>query len=232
MKRVERAVILAAGLGTRLKWLTDDRPKALMMVAGEPAIAHVIRRLVTQGVKSLVVNVHHHSGQLREYLGDGSRFGCRIAISHEPELLDSGGGVRQALTLLAGEGPVVVHNADVLADIDVQSLAAGLPEDGACVALVPNPAYNPSGDFSLHHGLLSLADEYRYTFSGISVWQPAVFDDFKRGDVFSLVQPLRMLIERGKCHGLLYQGRWFDIGRPGDLMRASRELGQRRFPGK
>ena len=232
MKQVERAVVLAAGLGTRLKWLTNDRPKALMQVAGEPAIAHVVRRLVSQGVKNIAVNAHHHGQQLEAYLGDGARFGCRIVMSYEPELLDSGGGVRQALTLLAGEGPVAVHNADVLADVDVQTLAAHLPEGGASVALVPNPPYNPRGDFALHHGRLSLAEEGRHTFAGVSVWHPTAFDGYAAGEIFSLVQPFQALIERGLCRGLLYQGRWYDIGRPGDLMRANREFGHRHVQGR
>lgn len=224
MNQVERAVILAAGLGTRLKWLTDSRPKALMPVAGEPAIVHVIRRLVSQGIKEIVVNAHHHGRQLQEYLGDGARLGCRIAISHEPELLDSGGGVRQAMTLFAGAGPFVVHNADVLADIDLQAMAERLPEDGVCIALVPNPPYHPDGDFVLHHGLVSLDGEDRHTFAGVSVWQPSAFDGYVAGERFSLVRPIRALIEQKRCQGGLHQGRWFDIGRPVDLMRANRIL--------
>jgi len=226
MRQVEQAVILAAGLGTRLKWLTDSRPKALMSVAGEPAIAHVIRRLVAQGIKSIAVNAHHHWQQLEGYLGNGSRFGCRISISHEPALLDSGGGVRQALSLLSDEGPIVVHNADVLANIDVRLLAGHLPENGACIALVPNPPYNPAGDFALRCGRVSLDGSEHFTFAGVSVWQQSVFRDYAVGDVFSMVQPLRALIEKNRCSGLLYQGAWFDIGRPVDLLRANREFGR------
>lgn len=222
MKRVERAVILAAGLGTRLKWLTDSRPKALMLLAGEPAIVHVIRRLVTQGVKEIAVNAHHHGQQVADCLGDGARLGCRIVISHEPELLDSGGGVRQALSLLGGDGPLAVHNADILSDIDVRALARQLPAQGACVALVPNPPHNPAGDFALHHGHVALTDDDRYTFAGVSVWQPSVFDDYAVGEAFSLLQPLRSLIATRQCKGVLFHGRWFDIGRPADLMRAKR----------
>lgn len=226
MTRVEQAIILAAGLGTRLKWLTDERPKALMPVAGEPVIAHVIRRLVSRGVKHIAVNAHHHGRQLAEYLGDGSHFGCRIVISHEAELLDSGGGVRQALSLLAADRPVVVHNADVLADIDVQRLAGQLPGNGASVALVPNPPHNPAGDFALSDGYLTLHGEERYTFAGVSVWQPSAFHGYAAGEVFPLVRPLCALMDKRACRGLLYRGRWFDIGRPGDLMRANRELGR------
>jgi len=227
MKRVERAVILAAGLGTRLKWLTDSRPKALMQVAGEPAITHVIRCLVAQGVGEVAVNAHHHADLLVEYLGDGSRFGCRITISREAELLDSGGGVKQALSKLPGSGPVLVHNCDVLADSDVHSLAALIPDGGCSIALVKNPSHHPDGDFSLNGTHVSTRDHDRFTFSGISVWDEQAFDSYVQGAVFSLVEPMRELIGQGRCSGLLHRGHWFDIGRPSDLMQANRIMGRR-----
>jgi MurNAc alpha-1-phosphate uridylyltransferase len=227
MKRVERAVILAAGLGTRLKWLTNQRPKALMRVAGEPAIGHVIRRLVAQGIREIAVNIHHHADQLLEYLGDGSRLGCRITISREPELLDSGGGVKQALSKLPGSGLVVVHNCDVLADIDVHRLVAIVPDEGCSIALVVNPPHHPDSDFALHGKDVSLSGEKRFTFSGVSVWDEKVFDSYPQGSVFSLVQPIHELIGKGVCRGLLHRGNWFDIGRPLDLIRANRVMGGR-----
>jgi len=228
VKRVnpKRAVILAAGLGTRLKWLTGQRPKALMRVAGEPAIGHVIRRLVAQGIREIAVNAHHHADQLLEYLGDGSRFGCLIVVSHESTLLDSGGGVRQALSKLPGSGLVVVHNCDVLADIDVHRLAAMVPDAGSSIALVANPPYHPDGDFMLRGSDVSLGGHDRFTFSGISVWDEQVFGSYAQGSVFSLVQPMRNLIGQGMCRGLLHRGDWFDIGRPSDLMRANRKMGR------
>lgn len=227
MKRVERAVILAAGLGTRLKWLTDARPKALMRVAGEPAIGHVIRSLVAQGICEIAVNAHHHADLLVDYLGDGSRFGCWITISREVALLDSGGGVKQALSKLSGNGPVVVHNSDVLADIDVHSLAALMPDSGCSIALVPNPQHHPDGDFSLNGTGVAMDDFDRFTFSGISVWDEQVFDSYPQGSVFSLTEPMRALIEKNLCCGMICRGHWFDIGRPTDLMRANRLMGRR-----
>jgi MurNAc alpha-1-phosphate uridylyltransferase len=227
MKRVERAVILAAGLGTRLKWLTNQRPKALMRVAGEPAIGHVIRRLVAQGIREIAVNAHHHADQLVGYLGDGPRFGCRIIISRESELLDSGGGVKQALSKLPGSGPVVVHNCDVLAEIDVHRLAAMVPDGGCSIALVENPPHHPDGDFVLDGSDVTFNGENRFTFSGISVWDESAFDSYESGSIFSLVQPIRELIGQGKCSGLLHRGDWFDIGRPLDLIRANRVMGGR-----
>lgn len=222
MRRIERAVVLAAGLGTRLKWLTRHRPKALMQVHGEPVISHVIRRLVAQGIREIAVNAHHHAGQLHAWLGDGAAFGCHIVVSYEPSLLDSGGGVKQALGLLPGDGPVAVWNGDVLSDINVQMLAAAMPGQGAAIALVANPSHHPGGDFALQQGLVMAAGEPRFTFAGVSVWSASVFDEEPAGDVFSLTRPMRRLIAGGHCAGQLHRGQWFDIGRPRDLMQANR----------
>jgi len=221
--RVDRAVILAAGMGTRLKWLTRERPKALMQVAGQPVVAHLIRSLVAQGVHDIAVNAHHHAAMLRDYLGDGSRFGCRISISYESELLDSGGGVKQALGLLPGSGLVAVCNADVLSDLEISRLSALVPEQGAAIGLVNNPAHHPNGDFALLHGVdVASEGKPRFTFSGISVWDERVFGRYEQGSVFSLVKPMRELVEQGLCKAVLHRGAWFDIGRPSDLVRANR----------
>jgi N-acetyl-alpha-D-muramate 1-phosphate uridylyltransferase len=225
MRWVERAVILAAGLGTRLKWLTQEIPKALMPVAGTPVIVHVIRSLATQGIRDIAINVHHHSDALMQALGDGSRLGVRLYYSPERRLLDSGGGVRTALDRLPGEGLVAVHNADVLCRIDVQRLAELCPNGGAALGLVPNPAHHPRGDFALHDGLVELAGEARFTFSGVSLWDAEALEIYAAGEKFPLTEPIRRLIAETRCAGMLDRGPWFDIGRPADLMRAKRQWG-------
>jgi len=223
MEYADRAVVLAAGLGTRLKWLTDSRPKALMQVAGIPVLVHVIRRLAAQGIHDIAINIHHHAEALITTVGDGAAFGARLVFSHEQELLDSGGGVARALHLLPGDGPVVVHNADVLTDVGIRSLVEGMPTGGACLALVPNPPHHPDGDFALADGLVRDDGDVRYTYAGVSVWDPAVFADSPAGEVFPLIQPMRRLMAAGRLAGLLHRGMWFDIGRPRDLMRARRD---------
>jgi len=227
MVHVDRAVVLAAGLGTRLKWLTADQPKAMMDVAGEAAIVHVIRRLAGQGIADIAINVHHHAEKLTSYLGDGSRFGVRLYYSHEDELLDSGGGVRRAMDLLPGHGLIAVHNADVLADIDLQQLAAMVPSDGGALAMVNNPAHHPLGDFGLNDGLVVTDKQPGYTYSGLSVWDESMFRTFESGEIFSLTMPIRLMMERSKLAGRLHCGAWFDIGRPRDLMMARSFIGRR-----
>ena len=227
MKQVERAVVLAAGLGTRLKWLTAGQPKAMMDVAGEAAIVHVIRRLAAQGIHDIAINTHYHAERLVKFLGDGSKYGVRLYFSDEESLLDSGGGVRQAMELLPGKGPLVVHNADVLADVDLNALAQHLPDGGAALALVDNPHHHPQGDFGLEGGMVVGEPEPGYTYSGVSVWDEEVFSGFASGEAFSLTVPMRQLMACSKLAGMIHHGQWFDIGRPRDLMMARRFIAGR-----
>jgi len=220
INQVDRAVVLAAGLGTRLKWLTAGQPKAMMDVAGEPSIVHVIRRLAGQGISDIAINVHHHAEKLVDYLGDGSKFGARLYYSYEEKLLDSGGGVRKAMDLLPESGLIAVHNADVLADIDIQQLAAVAVSEGGSLAMVNNPPHHPLGDFGLNDGLIVNDKHPSYTYSGVSVWDGKVFRVFESGEMFSLTLPMRLVMDQLKLTGALHHGEWFDIGRPRDLMQA------------
>ncbi|MES0371830.1 MAG: nucleotidyltransferase family protein [Mariprofundaceae bacterium] len=224
MSRVNRAVILAAGLGTRLKWLTSNSPKAMMSIDGEPAIVQVIRRLAGQGIHDIAINVHHHAAKLIDYLGDGSGFGVRLYFSHESSLLDSGGGVRKAMDLLPGSGLILVHNSDVVADIDLQKLAHSVMTcadgSGAALALVPNPAHHPDGDFGITEGMVSLNRKPGFTYSGVSVWDEGSFSDYQSGETFPLTAPMKSLISQKKLSAVMHRGVWFDIGRPRDLMQA------------
>ena len=228
MNSVERAVILAAGLGTRLKWLTRDKPKALMQVAGGAAIVHVIRGLAAQGVHSIVINLHHHGDMLVQYLGDGSRWGVDISFSWESQLLDSGGGVKKALEHLPSDGMFVVHNADIISDIDIQMLANTVVEPTCSIALVTNPLHHPKGDFALEKNHVRATGKHCYTFAGVSIWDEAYFLELvhhhSHNTPFSLVEPIRQSMAKQHCFGMLHHGYWYDIGRPRDLMAARREI--------
>lgn len=224
MSSLDRAVILGAGLGTRLKWLTADKPKALMPIAGVPAIVHVIRRLAAQGIQDIAINVHHHADQLMQELGDGSRYGVRLYYSPEKSLLSSGGGVRTAMEKLPGEGLLLVHNADVLADIDVTELAGHCPDRGCALAMVANPAHHRQGDFVLIKDRLVQEGGTRLTYAGVSVWGDAVLRPMPVSQSYSLVDSMRTLMDQGRCSGMLHHGMWLDIGRPRDWLQASRIL--------
>ncbi len=223
--RVDRAVVLAAGMGTRLRWLTRERPKALMLIGGMPAIEIVIRRLAAQGIRDIAINLHHHGETIAGALGTGEHLGVRLVYSRESRLLDSGGGVRQALSMLPGEGLVAVHNADVLSDVPLQELAARAVPGGGCAALVDNPVHHPKGDFGLARGqvVAKHRGDTSYTFAGVSVFDASVISDWPEA-IFPLAEVLERLMDEGRLAGYYHPGQWLDIGRPRDLMMAYRFL--------
>ncbi len=121
-------MIFAAGLGTRLRPLTDETPKALVEVGGDPLLEHVATRLVEAGVERLVVNVHPFADRIRRFVRERADFGVEVAISEEPERpLETGGGLRHARTLLRGEGPILLHNVDVLTDLPMEASSPRMP---------------------------------------------------------------------------------------------------------
>ena len=114
-------MIFAAGLGTRLKPLTDTMPKALVRVGGEPLIKRVIMNLAAAGVERIVVNVHHFAGQIIDYLKDNDNFGLDIRISDETDgLLETGGGIKKAAPLFDPAAPILIHNVDILSNVDLR----------------------------------------------------------------------------------------------------------------
>lgn len=116
-------MIFAAGLGTRLKPLTDTVPKALVPVAGQPLLWHVVQKLKAAGFERLVVNVHHFADQIVDYLKENNNFGLDIRISDERDgLLETGGGIKKALPLFDAESPILIHNVDILSNVDVAEL--------------------------------------------------------------------------------------------------------------
>lgn len=118
-----KAMIFAAGLGTRLKPLTDHMPKALVPVAGRPMLEHVILKLKAAGFNELVINIHHFGEQILDFLRANQNFGLTIHISDERDcLLDTGGGIRKAEPFFRGNEPFLVHNVDILSDTDLKAL--------------------------------------------------------------------------------------------------------------
>lgn len=115
-----QAMIFAAGLGTRLKPLTDRMPKAMVEVAGKPLLLHVLDKLSCSGFRHIVINVHHFSSQITDYLDVHDDFGLDIAVSDESDrLLDTGGGLKKAVPLLKADEPVLIHNVDILSNVDL-----------------------------------------------------------------------------------------------------------------
>src|SRR5580765_3043429 len=145
-------MLLAAGRGERLRPLTDTVPKALVEAGGKPLIAWHLERLAAAGCREAVINVSHLGERIVETVGDGRRFGLRIAYSREPERLETAGGIAQALPLL-GQAPFVLVNADIYCEFPLERLLAlSLKQHLAHLVLVPNPEHRPKGDFALVGG--------------------------------------------------------------------------------
>jgi len=222
-------MILAAGRGERMRPLTDRVPKPLLQAGGRPLIAHLIERLARAGYRDLVVNVSHLAALIECALGDGSRYGVRIAYSYEARALETGGGIANALPLLGG-APFVAVNSDIYCDFDFTRLAgaaARLESDGACahLVLVDNPPHHPLGDFGLEQGRVTAADARpRLTFSGIGVYAPSLFAGVGRGARRQLAALLKPAMAEGRVSGEHHRGVWMDIGTPERLADAERAI--------
>ncbi len=217
------AMILAAGRGERMRPLTDAAPKPLLEVGGKPLVVWQIEALERAGFRDIVVNVAHLAERLVAALGDGARYGVRIAWSIEPEPLEVGGGIATALPLLAA-GPVLVVSGDVWTSFDYASLlprAAAMARDAttprAHLVMVPNPDYHAEGDFALAGGTLALDGTAKLTFGNIALYDTALFAELPRRTKLKMLPLFRDWIRRGIASGERFDGRWANVGTPADL---------------
>ena len=205
-------MILAAGRGERLRPLTESVPKALVPAGGKPLLEWHLERLAASGCREAVMNVSHLADQIVERIGDGSRFGLRIAYSREAEPLETAGGIAHARALL-GERPFLLVNADVYCEIDfARLLAFSLGERLAHLMLVPNPAHRAGGDFTLEQDMVGNGSGARYTYAGIAVMSPALVSGVGHDEKAPLAPLLRAAAERGLISGELHRGYWQDVG--------------------
>ena len=223
-----RAMILAAGRGERLRPLTDEVPKPLVDVGGKPLIAYHLEALAGAGFREIVINQGHLGERLPEALGNGERWGVNIHWSVEkPEPLETGGGIFQALPLL-GDGPFLAVNGDIFTDYPFARLRA-VKCDHAHLVMVPNPAHNPGGDFSLQGAVVREAGADKLTYSGIAVYHPRLFEGCTPGK-FSMVPLLERAMREYIVTGECYEGPWNDIGTMARLEQA-RALADPASPG-
>ena len=205
-----KAMILAAGKGTRLAPLTDAVPKPMLLLAGKPLIQWQVEGLARAGVTEIIINLHHLGDQISDHLGDGATYGLQITYSVEAQLLETGGGIVKALPHFEGE-PFWLLNGDVWTDFDFANLPqhpAG--DDLAHIVLTPTPAYRTAGDFEYHNGRVTQRGD-RYVYCCIAVLHPDLFIGLV-AEHFSLRDLYFDLINKGQLGAQVHTGQWQDIG--------------------
>jgi MurNAc alpha-1-phosphate uridylyltransferase len=225
-----KAMILAAGRVERMRPLTDRVPKALLEVGGKSLIAWQIERLAAAGIDDIVINYAHLGALIEAALGDGARFGVRIAYSREAEPLDTAGGVANALPLLGVE-PFLLISSDVHSDCDYSRLAPvaeAMRHDGRLAHLLlldatPPPPY----DFALaagDTGLIVRKGAPGLTFAGIAAFSPMLFSNLERGAKAPLLPLLCDAIAGGRASGEVFRGRLENLTTPAQLAALDRRL--------
>lgn len=243
-----RAMILAAGLGTRLRPLTNDRPKALVEVAGHTLLEITLRRLSGFGVRDVIVNVHHFADTVVDYLRANNNFGMRVEISREDVLLDTGGGVKKAAWFFLEDGgdAFILHNVDVLSTIDLRRMVAFHVENRALATLaVQDRETSRYLLFDEHNQLCGRragrdgspevvrpAKEVKaLAFSGVHVISTRMLAMLTEEGVFSIVNSYLRLAEAGQ-RILAFRSDeyyWRDLGKPENVAQAARDLEQQKF---
>ena len=224
-----KAMILAAGHGTRMRPLTDHTPKPLLLVGDKPLIVWHIEKLKKAGFKDIVINIAWLAEQIPEALGDGSQWGVNIQYSNEKNegALETAGGIVKALPLL-GEKPFLVISGDVWCDVDYATLHID-EGDLAHLVVVDNPKHNPTGDFVLTNSRLYKEGDTNCTFSGIAYYNPKLFKELSYGKR-ALRYVLRDAMDNGKVSGVFHTGDWRDIGTPERLEILDKELRKQQLP--
>ncbi len=242
-----KAMILAAGLGTRLRPLTDHRPKALVEIAGRTLLEITLSRLLASGIREVIINVHHFAGAILDYLKTNDNFGMRIEVSREDVLLDTGGGLKKAAYFFLEDSkrldePFILHNVDVISTIDFQRMVQFHAENQALATLaVQNreTARYLLFDEQLklcgrRHGqetefVRSSKQVQALAFSGIHVISPRLLAMMIEEGVFSIITSYLRLAAQGE-NILAFRADeyyWRDLGRPDDVVQAAQDLKQK-----
>lgn len=241
-----KAMVLAAGLGTRLRPLTNDRPKALVQISGRTLLEITICRLRSFGVQEVIVNVHHFADMVVEYLHTNNNFGLRVEISREDVLLDTGGGLKKAAWFFLEkpgplDAPFILHNVDVISTIDLRRMADFHKQNNALVTLAVQTRKTSRyllfdeqlrlcGRRSAQDEKMELVRPSQHVealaFSGIHVISPRVFDTMTGEGAFSIINSYLDLAAGGeKLLAFRADGDyWRDLGTPENLLQAAQDL--------
>jgi mannose-1-phosphate guanylyltransferase len=247
-----KAMVFAAGLGTRLRPLTGDRPKALVTVAGRTLLDLTLTRLRACGVTEVILNVHHFADLIVDYLQANNNFGMRVEISREEVLLDTGGGLKKAawFFLESGENsqqPFIVHNVDVLSNIDLAEMIRFHNEHNALATLAVQQRDTSRPLLFNEHGrlcgrrigreaepewALPAQSVHSLAFSGIHVLSPRIFTHLPEEGAFSIIPAYLRLAAQGEAI-LAFNADgfyWRDLGRPQDIADAERDIASGAYP--
>ena len=224
-----KAMILAAGLGNRMRPLTLHTPKPLLEVGGKPLIVWHIEKLQKIGVTEIVINTAWLGEKLATTLGDGSQFGVNILWSHEGEGLETAGGIINALPLL-GDEPFILVNGDVWTTMDFSTLLnVDLGDKQAHLVLVDNPPQHLKGDFILSNGLAYTFEQEQLgealTYSGIAVLHPRMFAGLENGKR-PLAPLLKQAMQQQQVSAEKMQAVWVDVGTPERLQQLDQQIKQ------
>jgi len=221
-----KAMILAAGLGTRLRPLTNTMPKPLLPVGGTPLIVWNLLLLRRHGIRDVVINLHYLAPMIQQALGDGSKYGMRISYSHERVLLGTGGALKQVEGSFNGE-PILVLNGDTLVEIDLEAVIAFHRTRHAAATLVVRTDPDAAS-----WGLVEMDDDQRIVritgkglpspilahprmFAGVHLLHPRLLRDIPKGQASSIIDAYLAAIQRGDAVlGFEHQGYWSDVGTP------------------
>jgi len=242
-----KAMIFAAGLGTRLKPITNDRPKALAKIHGTPLLEIIILRLVNYGFDEIIVNVHHYADMVMEFLESKNNFGINLQISDERgELLDTGGGLKKASWFFDDNKPFLVHNVDTLTDIDLLDYYNYHVENDALATLLVR--HRPGSRFFLfnenkrlygwenvitNEKIIAIDGSVQLeqiAFSCLHVIDPSIFNLIHEGGCFSIIDVYLRLAKAHKIMGYIDDNSyWLDVGTPEKLKRGEDEIDIEKF---
>ena len=247
-----KAMVFAAGLGTRLRPLTDDCPKALVTVAGRTLLELTLSRLRIFGVSEVILNIHHFADKIVDYLHAHQNFGMRIEVSREEILLDTGGGLKKAawFFLEAGKSarePFIVHNVDVLSTIDLARMVRFHVEHNALATLAVQQRnssryllFDEQGQLcgrrigrdAENEWAVSARPVLSLAFSGIHVLSPRILSNLLEEGAFSIIPAYLHLAAQGEAILAFRadESYWRDLGRPEDLAEAARDLANGKYP--
>jgi NDP-sugar pyrophosphorylase family protein len=245
-----KAMILAAGLGTRLRPLTDDRPKALVEIHGHTLLEIALRRLQSFGISDVIVNVYHFADKVIDCLETNGNFGMNISISREVTLLDTGGGLKRAAYFFCGKGaedePFILHNVDVISTIDLERMAQFHRQNGALATLAVQTRSTSRYLLFDEHGALcgrragvdGVPELFRpvtktdaLAFSGVHVISPRIFSMLGEDEVFPIVPAYLRFAGVGE-KVLAFRADeyyWRDLGRPESITQAGRDLDEGKY---